>query len=454
MSENLFANAYRKIHINHESFMGDPVCDEKMMMQEQKKHENALAIEAYNTSLMENAEKKNRQNDIWTASTKHALLESAKNSAINKLAKELPDYLLGEAFADIYTRALPHNRQYVLEHNGQFNQLAHMYINKIGGFNHLVKVAATTESSFLKQLTGYIQEATKKALVNKTNKVAKALTEDEVKDMINPMIDQDEKNELLTKIDSLGADELAELVNQKIIDVVNDERRKIKSDTEFKNLLKSELDSNIRMDDSKASDSEEITDKTEFASEDNEKNVYKKSKKDANKIEFKTDSDDLKDTDDTKSSKKDKGKDKESNTTMEMSFMEAFQKWDPVQGTFDYNPNNERRSLFTSMMENVMTGFILESTGSAKRRRPSKVLYESPLNMVAIEDMLNKNTDEVAESSSETTDIPKPHVDKSRILSEVLTQYALIETAHTMKLINVSPIDVARQCEFLTTEYA
>jgi hypothetical protein len=194
----------------------------------------------------------------------------------------------------------------------------------------------------------------------------------------------------------------------------------------------------------------------------NEKDIYKKNKQEANDIDISTDEDDF---DDDKPSKKGKKKDDDDTdtdtgstmksmkeATMNMSFMEAFQKWDPIQGTFDYNPNRERRTLFTSMMENIMTGFILESTGHVNRRRPSKIVYESPLNLVAIEDVLNPNREDESVSESDTS--VRPHVDKSRIFSEALTQYTLIETAHTMKLINVTPVDVARQCEFLTTEYS
>jgi myo-inositol-1-phosphate synthase len=67
--------------------------------------------------------------------------------------------------------------------------------------------------------------------------------------------------------------------------------------------------------------------------------------------------------------------------------------------------------------------------------------------------MLKKKEDVDPETQPNDTKV-KPTVDKARILSEASTQYALIETAHTMKLINVSPTDIARQCEFLVTEYA
>ena len=463
MTESPFSNVYRKVTIDKSLMMGDPVCNEELMMKDQKRHKDALAVEAYNAKLMEENNARLEKESRWDAMTKKTILENTKNAYINQLAKELPDYLVGEAFADIYMRALPHNHHYVMEHYGQFNHLAHLYSNKIGGFNHLKRVAATTESTFLKQLTNYIQEAVKDAIVKKTEKVSKALTEDEVKQMINPMIDPDEKDKLLTKIDSLGADELAELVNQKVIAVVNDERRKIKQDNEFKNMLKNDLDDDMRLQDAKASDTSPITDKHDVEPEmSNEKDVYKKNKQEANDIDISTDEDDL---DDDKPSKKGKKKDDDDTdtdtgstmksmkeATMNMSFMEAFQKWDPVQGTFDYNPNRERRTLFTSMMENIMTGFILESTGHVNRRRPSKAVYESPLNLVAIEDVLNPNREDESVSESDTS--VRPHVDKSRIFSEALTQYTLIETAHTMKLINVTPVDVARQCEFLTTEYS
>lgn len=447
MAENPFANVNRRFKVDKSFFIGEPVCDERRMMQEQKAHQDALAIEAYNAEVMEKQMAKNAEQDRWNALTKSNIMENTKMTYINKVANELPTYLLGEAFASVFTRALPHNKYYVLEHYGQFNQFAHMYINKLGGFPYLQKVAATTESTYLKKLTTLIQEATKKTVSKKTEELKNALTEDDVKNMINPMIDPKEKNDLLAKVDTLGSDELAELVNQKVLDVVNDERRKVKQDTEFKNLLKNDLDSDMKLDDSKASDSEELNDKEDIDSDDNSRNLYTKGKKIASgsgKKDSKSDKDDDKDTlkmSDTKEA------------TMNMSFMEAFQKWDPVNGTFDYHPNNERRTLFTSMMENCMSGLILGN--NAKKIRPSKAVYESAINLTALEDMIRgpePTDDTVAENT--TPDMDRQNVDKARILSEVLTQYTLLETAHTMRLIKVTPVEVARQCDFLTHEYA
>jgi myo-inositol-1-phosphate synthase len=54
---------------------------------------------------------------------------------------------------------------------------------------------------------------------------------------------------------------------------------------------------------------------------------------------------------------------------------------------------------------------------------------------------------------SENADIPMPEINKERVYADALAQYALIETAHTMRLINVTPVDVARQSKFLANEY-
>jgi hypothetical protein len=105
------------------------------------------------------------------------------------------------------------------------------------------------------------------------------------------------------------------------------------------------------------------------------------------------------------------------------------------------------------MMENCMSGLILGN--NAKKIRPTKAVYESAINLTALEDMIRgpePTDDTVAENT--TPDMDRQNVDKARILSEVLTQYTLLETAHTMRLIKVTPVEVARQCDFLTHEYA
>lgn len=55
--------------------------------------------------------------------------------------------------------------------------------------------------------------------------------------------------------------------------------------------------------------------------------------------------------------------------------------------------------------------------------------------------------------TTESVQVPK-EVNRDKVLSEALIMYTLLETANTMKLINVTPVDVAKQCDFLQNEYA
>jgi DNA-binding phage protein len=332
-----------------------------------------------------------------------------------------PEYLLGEAFAEIYLEALPHEHQYIMDNYNAFHKMAHMYIRKIGGMKHLAEQAQLTGSPFLKNLYRAVDEASKKIIKDRNKKAAKALSEEEVKEMVSPKPSDEERAKLIKKIDSLGADELADLVNQKVVDVVNDERRKEKDAVELQTVMHNELNDDSLNTDAAASGSEELDDKTEMPQDEEGRDYEDSNKKDANRKALK----------------------------------EAYAKWDPMKEDFTYDPRNEQMSYFRALLRNVSEGMIMESVGGAKRRDPGELL-KNPLNLNIFESYLREGKP-VRKASSEPTPVNEnttiPEIDKERVYSEALAQYTLLECAHTMRLINVSSADVARQSKFLANEY-
>ena len=402
-------------------FKDSPV-DEFRMHMDTVANRKMREVQEHNDRLMAEHAAMMEQQRRYDIANKPVLLENAKRIAMKEVVNTAPDYLLSEAFAEVYINALPHENQYIMDNYNSFHKLAHMYIRKIGGMKHLAEQAQKTGSPFLKGLYRAVNEASKALIADRNKKAVKALSEEEVKEMVNPKPSDEERAKLIKKIDTLGADELADLVSQKVVDVVNDERRKEKDAIELQTVMHNELDDDNLADDGASAGSETLNDKTSIPKDDEGRELEKKGKKDAS-----------------------------ANDALE----ESYRAWDPVTETFTYDPKNEMHTYFHSLLKNITEGMIMSAVGNDKRRDPKDVI-DNPLNLNIFESYMAKpkRDEELHEILNENTETPSvPDIDKERVYSEALAQYTLIETAHTMRLIDVTPVDVARQSKFLNNEY-
>ena len=411
-------NVYTTVKSAVKPFKECPV-DEFRMLHDQIEAKKLQQIQEHNDRIMAENNARLEEQRIRDIANRPVLLENAKRIAMNKVVNETPEYLLSEAFAEVYLKALPHEHMYVMDNYNAFHKMAHMYIRKIGGMKQLAEQARVTGSPFLKGLYRIVDEASKEIIKDRNKKAVKALSEEEVREMVTAKPSDEERAKLIKKIDTLGADELADLVSQKVVDVVNDERRRERDMVDFQTVLHNELDDDSLNSDSASAGSETLDDKTSIPKDDEGLELEKKNKKDANREALK----------------------------------EAFMRWDHVNENFMYDPANEQQSYFRSLLKNISKGMILESVGNVNRREPGD-LINNPLNLNIFESYMEKPPVKHKHTPvTENADVPMPEIDKERVYSEALAQYALIETAHTMRLIDVTPADVARQSKFLANEY-
>ena len=215
-----------------------------------------------------------------------------------------------------------------------------------------------------------------------------------------PTLDDEQRDIIDKKMDRMGADELANMVSNKVVDVVRDEQQREKDleDTE-KHMV------------------DDMTGNT-------------------------SDSDSVEPTADT--------------GTAESTF--TFENYNPVTRQFSRDPKRPQQSFFYSLMCGVANKVIRESAVAegltVEKKETPQLLLENPLNInifdVYIQD---KNEDLYDLSRMDMSDRPviasTSHLDKDYILSEAVLQYTLFEVAHTMKLINVTPTDIKQQSDFL-----
>lgn len=444
----------------------------------------------------------NRFNYLRTEQVKIAALESAR--------KKIEDKVLSETFSDIYIKSLPLDKEFIQENLTTLKDFGFMYIRKLGGMDYLKKrvMESQTPLVFLNNMYNVCMEQAKKMTKKRAKKV---MNSDNSLDLLHEITDkpcdEDESREILKNIDTLGADELAELVKYKIVNVVKDEKNREKEEREFRTVIKNELLDTTNISSNK--NDEESPKDTEFKTgdelEDVEKTdsseipdagkpdtkIKKKSIKGFDSSELKTEKDDIdkenkkaskaakekgietdemdeEEKDIEKDKKKKKGSTKE-NWLYDMSLQESIESYNPSTMVFDYDKNNIPKSLMASIGINIFKTMLKGENGnnsqvmentSIKNSNNTKnsIVMENPLNLDVFATYLQNGDDSI--HTLQTSDISDPYIngdsesncisiDTHSILTESIIQYGLLETAYTMKLIDVTPATVREQANYL-----
>ena len=471
----------------------------------------------------------NKVKEQMAASVGADTLFKVKLSCLESLQKDVPDMCVSEAFAHLYIDSCKQilDDDYVLENLESFRSMAYMYIRKLGGMPYLKAQAESKNASpYLKKFYTACDEAAKKIVKNKSKEIMDAMSEDEARDILNGSVKVKDKNDLLDQVDTLGTDQLAELIRNKVVNVVRDEQLREKDEREQRTILKNDLISGEPIGDvDEGDDGDEDKKKDDDAADDvdfdDEGDDDKKSKKKGKKSKSKDDDDedldsdsddkeskskgkkgkdkeedDSDDDDDKKSKSKKKGKKKDSESddedkdsddmgdleepsededsdskgkkkskkkksAKESFFLGDIENFNPLTESFDYQHHLSPRSLFYAINVSVMKDMVESAATTegasvtAVRRKAPEVVMENPLNMDIFMDYLKDNSDGYDAIEKAETHEPAvlgssaPMVDYDKVLTESLVQYTLLECAHTIKLINVTPEMVRQQSDYL-----
>lgn len=311
----VFSDVYRTVKEDKSTLFKDSPVDVNAMLAEQRAMQKVREAAEYNAELEKQVAKENAYRAAQEANGGYDRLQIARQKVLNEAAKNIPEILLNEAIGDIYVRSLPHDHEYIMENYAAFHNMAALYMKKLGGMEYLNKVVAESKSPFLKKMRDIIVEASREILNERTQRAAKALNEEEVREMIQPRPSDEERNKVIDKINDLGTEELAELVNNKVIDVVTDERKREIAQNEFQTSLQNDIEESTKSEDDEEDSDDEKDDKDD-KDKDKDSKESKEKKKDADAANNAADDalDDLEDDskkEDKKSKKKDKDDDDE-----------------------------------------------------------------------------------------------------------------------------------------------
>lgn len=380
--------------------LGFTTLDFNALRKQQVERDQMLAEAAKLENERLNEEKIAYERDAALKANHRALMKNYRGAGINALAASIPNAILAECFNTVFVKALPHDTDYVNENIKTIKNMGAMYVKKIGGVKSLAESANRTNSPFLRALLEFCNEFSQAIIMERVKEINEAETEEEIKEMISPQLNDEERNTILVKMDKLGSDELAEMISNKVIDVVRDEQQREKDQAEILDTM--EKDMNEDPNDVKVDDREDTT------------------------------------ADDVAEAAK-----------------HVAETYNPLTRTFNYDKKDTNKSFFFSLMQGIATKVLKESTQteSTKVETP-QVLLENPLNLnifdVYMQDK-NEDLDDLRRMDmTDTGEIARTtSLDKDFILSEALLQYTMFETAHTMKLVNITLDDIRQQADYM-----
>lgn len=380
--------------------LGFTTLDFNALRKQQVERDQMLAEAAKLENERLNEEKIAYERDAALKANHRALMKNYRGAGINALAASIPNAILAECFNTVFVKALPHDTDYVDENIKTIKNMGTMYVKKIGGVKALAESANRTNSPFLRALLEFCNEFSQAIIMERVKEINEAETEEEIKEMISPQLNDEERNTILVKMDKLGSDELAEMISNKVIDVVRDEQQREKDQAEILDTM--EKDMNEDPNDVKVDDREDTT------------------------------------ADDVAEAAK-----------------HVAESYNPLTRTFNYDKKDTNKSFFFSLMQGIATKVLKESTQteSTKVETP-QVLLENPLNLnifdVYMQDK-NEDLDDLRRMDmTDTGEIARTtSLDKDFILSEALLQYTMFETAHTMKLVNITLDDIRQQADYM-----
>lgn len=380
--------------------LGFTTLDFNALRKQQVERDQMLAEAAKLENERLNEEKIAYERDAALKANHRALMKNYRGAGINALAASIPNAILAECFNTVFVKALPHDTDYVDENINTIKNMGAMYVKKIGGVKALAESANRTNSPFLRALLEFCNEFSQAIIMERVKEINEAETEEEIKEMISPQLNDEERNTILVKMDKLGSDELAEMISNKVIDVVRDEQQREKDQAEILDTM--EKDMNEDPNDVKVDDREDTT------------------------------------ADDVAEAAK-----------------HVAESYNPLTRTFNYDKKDTNKSFFFSLMQGIATKVLKESTQTESTTvETPQVLLENPLNLnifdVYMQDK-NEDLDDLRRMDmTDTGEIARTtSLDKDFILSEALLQYTMFETAHTMKLVNITLDDIRQQADYM-----
>ncbi len=365
------------------------------------------AIESTQREALISRETTHRQN------ANRIMLEGLKKRVVNELSTYIPIVVMNEFFSRIVLNALPHDDEYIQECKESIVTVNKIYLHHLGGLKYLKEQAQKTNSSLLKDLVRVVKENTDIILTDKINKLKDAKTEDEIELVLKSGITSDQAEKIDKDIDSLGPDEIAELVQDKVLTVVKDETKRQAEDAEFKATLQQRVQ--------------------DYNNQQNE--------------ELNGGVDDVMNSDEDKS-----GETKEEPQSESLKFAKFLLDPSVLHETTLFNAFMKHN--YREMIKSVSESNEIDVENPRMTPKTPIQVSTSPLNLNMFDVYLNDYQDDLKHVDNLRIANKKPlagsetRIDVEDVLAESLLQYTILESAMTIKLISPTNREVRSVAEY------
>jgi hypothetical protein len=315
------------------------------------------------------------------------------NQKINKVSEVYhtgKNIIFKEILFEVFKKSLYLDTEFIQENWENLRSLTDSYVDSNGGIKLLEAAVTKTGSPLLKNVLALCENVAKAVCQRKLKKANEC---DEVDDILNFDLEKDEEDDLNYEKQKLGIDELADMVKQKVLTVVQDEKSRQQDEDELYGDIENQL-----------SEDDNVNDENSVEEALNKIFIMK------NPIEESTLFDSL----------------------LRSSYKEVLENIAIKTAQQDEEEEDEKNSRNASVNSKEMDIMMDEHKNTYKR----DIEGDEPL--VDDDDMELGMDNAITESNT---------IDMDMVMAEALTKYTLMETLYTLMLENYTTADIQKMSQ-------
>lgn len=359
-----------------------------------------------------------------------------QSSASYKLLNTTFAAIVNEAFMD----ALPFNRLDMSEENERtLAEYTLKVVESFGGFDTLTYAMNNEKDPAKKQFLSDMRDVCLETANRVISRVSSGKKEVAREDMVAPTLDKKEYAEYVEKADKLDLDRVAEIVKEKVLKTLDEEREARARNDEVNQALKEAIASQ-----------DEVFDHSDDEMEDEEDTDEEDTSKEYEDEEDSEEDSDSEDEEDEEDEKKDKGEKKDASSDDDEDDLDATESFlTRISGGALRRPD-QHKSFFNSILNKAMEQIVatenvaMMDTDEISKDRILDLTLESTLPDTFI---TKASPDRALDFVMSYTNSQKLNKDERKTVVEsalvdATIAYTMIETLHTMNLVKPSVMDL------------
>ena len=194
-------------------------------------------------------EKRNQINKNFADAKLEIAARKAKfDKKFGEMSKKGKKAVFKRLVTEMYIESLYLDENFILENFAAISKIVDDFIEENGGYSLLENAYLRTKSPLLKNMMDVCESTTKRV----NERLYKLAEKDQNVDLLNFDLDADEKEQLDYDKSDLGIDEISNIVKEKVLKVVRDEKAREQKHEELKEDIEAELSENPNVTDEKS----------------------------------------------------------------------------------------------------------------------------------------------------------------------------------------------------------